>query len=135
MSLYDTFKADSEMESGTGIWLDYGDGGQINIRRAGGSNKRYGAVLAAKMKPYQRQLQNGTMDDEVSRRILAEVYASTVIVGWKGVDGPNGKTLACTEENVVRVLLDLPDLFRDIQDQANSLANFRAEQAEADAKN
>jgi len=135
MSFYETFSTNENLEAGEGVDLDYGKSGVITIHRAGGENKKFARVLNAKMKPYRRQLQNGTMDDAVAEKLMAETYAEAVIIGWKGVKGRDGKDMPFTKENVVKLLTDLPELFKDIQDQANTVANFRKEEIEAEAKN
>lgn len=135
MSFYKVYTTDPELEAKKGIDLDYGDCGVITIHRAGGANKKFATVLNSKMAPYRRQLQNGTIDEAVASKVLAEVYAEAVIVGWKGVKGKDGKNLAFNSKNVLELLTDLPELFKDIQEQANSIANFRQEQIEAEQKN
>jgi len=55
-----------------------------------------------------------------------EAYAEAVILGWDGVAGPDGAPLPFTRENAVKLMLDLPDLFRDVQEQATKAALFRA---------
>jgi hypothetical protein len=135
MSFYKTYSTNDDLESGTGIDLDYGPSGTITIHRAGGSNKRFATVLNAKMAPYRRQLQNGTMDDAVANKIMAEVYADSVITGWKNVKGKDDKVMPFNKANVVKLLTDLPELFKDIQEQAATVSNFRKEDIEADAKN
>jgi hypothetical protein len=134
MNLYQTFKADESMEK-TGIDLQYGPDCKIRIARAGGSNRRYGKLLGERLKPFRRQMDNGTLDDAVAAELMAEVYAESVILGWTGVDGPDGQPLDFNRENCVKLLTDLPELFRDIQEQAAKIANFRAAEREADAKN
>lgn len=135
MSFYETFSTDTKLESIDGVDLDYGKSGVIKIHRAGGSNKKFSTVLNAKMAPYRRQLANGSMDEVVATKLMAEIYADAVILGWKCVKGPDGKDMKFTRENVVKLLLDLPELFKDIQEQANTIANFRAVAIEADEKN
>lgn len=135
MTLYDQFKNDGELEVHQGIDLDYGGGAVITIRRAGGLNKAYGAVFAAKLRPYERQIQTGSMDEATASRLLAEVYAEAVVLDWRGVTDAAGEALAFTRENVVKVLFDLPELFRDLQEQAGKLANFRRAAVEEAAKN
>jgi hypothetical protein len=139
MSLYKSFKADSTLEK-TGVALLYGTNSkgasiEITIARAGGANKQYSKTLEHKTKPYRRMIQAGTMDQKVGEQIMREVYAETVILGWKNVEDEDGNELEFTKENVVKVLNDLPDLFRDIQEQANSLAVFRQESLDEEAKN
>jgi hypothetical protein len=135
MSFYKTFGTSEELENGKGLDLDYGDDGVITIHRAGGSNKKYTTVAAQKLKPYARKLQNGTADADTINKVMAEIYADSIIIGWKGVKDAEGKALKFTKENVVKLLTDLPDLFEDIQDQATKLSNFRAEQNEEISKN
>lgn len=139
MSLYNQFGTDKKVEK-EGVILQYGNtaGGkpiQIKICRAGGANVAYNKAMEAKTKPYRRQLQNGTLDIEVMTSILREVYADTVVIGWSNVEGADGKPMAFTRENVIKLFTDLPELFADVQEQATNLALFRAEINEQDAKN
>jgi hypothetical protein len=134
-SFYETFSTDPELEAGKGIDLDYGPCGVITVHRAGGANRMFTQVFAAKMKPYERRIANGTLEDDLAERLLAETYAETVIVGWRGVKGPDGKDLAFNRKNAVKLLTELPDLFRDIQEQTTRITNFRRENLEEAAKN
>lgn len=126
---------DKDLESGAGIVLDYGDLGQITIHRAGGSNKKFANVFAAKLRPYERQMNMGTLSDDLAEQLLAATYAETVIVGWKGVKGEDGKDMPFNKKNCVNLLIKVPELFRDIQEQANKAANFRREQVEEEKGN
>jgi hypothetical protein len=134
-NFYDAFSTDRELETGQGIDLDYGDCGRITIHRAGGANKKFASVFAAKLRPYERQMQMGTLDDGTAERLLAETYAEAVVVGWKGVKDAKGKSLEFDKKACVALLLDLPELFKDIQEQAGRAANFRRAGIEAAAKN
>lgn len=133
-SPYELFETDAEVEKEKGIDIDYGSF-QITILRAGGANKKYANVLNAKIQPVRRRMQNGSLSDDESSKIYAEVYADSIITGWKGVKDRKGKAIPYTRENVIKLLLDLPELFRDIEARANSFANFRKEDMEEDAKN
>lgn len=133
-SPYAMFETDADLEAGKGVEIDFG-GFSITVHRAGGANRKYASILAAKMQPMRRQAQNGTMDDATATRILAEAFAEGVIVGWKNMTGRDGKTLKFTRENCVQLLIDLPDLFREVQEHASNIANFRKAATEADAKN
>lgn len=131
---YDTFKADENLEK-EGIELDYGDAGLFLIARAGGSNKDFARMMEKVFRPYRRQMDAGTMDEKVADKLLAEVFAKTVILDWKGVTDKNGKNLPFNEANATKLLTDLPDLFVDLREQAMKVANFRALEVEADLKN
>lgn len=139
MSLYSQFKTDGSLEK-EGILLEYGttaDGKPISIRiaRAGGANRQYEKRMEAEVKPYRRMIQNETIENAVIQRILKKVYAETIVLGWENVQGPDGKDIPFNVENCMKLFEDLPDLFRDIQEQSQRAALFRAEIREADAKN
>ena len=139
MSLYKQFKTDKNVEK-EGIVLNYGKNSkgediEIRIARAGGANVQYAKLLEAKTKPYRRQIQNETLDNEVAEKITKEVYAKAVVMGWIGVEDENGKPLEFSSENCIKLFDDLPDLWMDIQQQSTKAALFRADILEQDAKN
>lgn len=139
-SPYELFGTDAKSEK-DGIILDYG-AFWLRIARAGGANKKFARVLDAKLQPYRRQLQAGTMEDELANRLMAEAYAEAIVLAWGSTEhgdgkmiGRDGEAIEFSRENVIRLLLDLPDLFADIQNQAGRVANFRAAQIEDAAGN
>ncbi len=139
MSLYKNFKTDGNVEK-LGVVLEYGNNSKgkpmsIRIARAGGNNTKFSKTVEFKTRPYRRQLQNETLEQEVSDRILREVYAEAVILGWDNVEDEAGKEMAFTKENVIKLLTDLPELFKDIQEQSQKTALFRAELLENDSGN
>lgn len=133
-SPYNLFATNQDLEAGKGVILDY-PGFSISIHRAGGANKKYAQALVNKMRPHRHKVQNGTMDEEVAQKLLIEVFAETVVTGWENVKGKDGKEIPYTKENCVKLLTDLPELFKDIQDQATSIAIFKSEIEETDIKN
>lgn len=139
MSLYSQFKTDGNVEN-EGVVLEYGinkAGKTISIRiaRAGGANTKFAKLMEYKVKPYRRQIQNESMDPALAEKIAKEVYAETVVLGWENVEDEHGKELEFTVENVIKLFTDLPDLYTDIQSQAQRTALFRADVLEADSKN
>lgn len=139
MSLYSQFKTEDSLEK-QGILLEYGtteDGKPICIRiaRAGGANRAYEKRMEAEVKPYRRMIQNETIETSVVTRILRKVFAETVVLGWENVQDESGKDIPFNVENCIKLFEDLPDLFKDVQEQAQRAALFRAEVREADAKN
>ena len=127
------FGNDKKLEAEEGIRLVYGEF-SIKIARAGGANQKYARKMRSSMKPYKHQIDMGTITEETAQGILADVYADSVILDWDGVKGPDGKVLPFTKENVKKLLLDLPDLFKDIQKQAENFANFRPGDLEEEVK-
>lgn len=142
MSMYKQFANDESREQ-NGIVLDYGDF-QVTIARAGGSNKRYSKILEAKARPYQRAIATETIAQDVQMRILRETFAEAVVLKWAtlvngelkdGIEGPDGKLLPVTVDNIVDTFNALPDLFNDIRSQAERASLFRSNLNEALAKN
>lgn len=138
-NLYKLFKTDENLEK-DGVWLQYGeteDGQPIRIRiaRAGGGNTKFAKELEKRTRPYRKALQNGTLDDKTADRIYKEVYAETVVLEWQNITDQDGNLLDFSVENILKVFKDLPDLFRDIQEQSNNVAIFREEMRESDLGN
>jgi hypothetical protein len=105
MSLRKKFKTDAKSET-EGIWLDYGDGQQI----------------------------------KVEEKIAYESYAKCIVLDWKGVRaediGDKGrKEVPFSFENCVKLFKNLPDLFDDVQAQAQDQKLFLEEVREEDSKN
>lgn len=139
MSLFKQFKTDASLET-KGVIIQYGyteDNKpiQIKICRAGGANTAYSRVLESKVKPYRRQIQNDTMDRDTMIAIMREVFADTVVIGWENVQDQDGNDLAFNRTNVIKLFEELPELFEDIQAQANNVAIFREEILASEAKN
>jgi len=151
MGLSKQFATDVSLET-KGITIDYGTD-RIKIARAGGANKKYEKLLEAKTKHLRRALVVGAVGNEQSMAILREVFAETIMLGWevntgteadpkweKGIDPKDAgevgeKLLPCNPSNYKKVFINLPDLFLDIQQQAQAGALFRQEINEAQAGN
>lgn len=131
---YDLFETSEDLEAGQGVTIEY-PGFAITIHRAGGSNKRYARVLAENMKPYRSRFERGLLDNETSVGILVKSFAQGVIVGWSGVKDKTGKNMKFNVENCIKLLTDLPDLYEDLKDQAESAKTFRGEQEALEEKN
>lgn len=141
-NVYGAFLTDQSAET-AGTWIDYG-AVQVKIARSGGANKSFARLLESKTKPYQRAIKTDTMDNSVAERIMREVFAEAVVLGWKTKLGEewkdvvlfkDGSTAPFTKQSVMRVFEEIPDLFQDIQDQAGKASNFREAQREGNAGN
>jgi len=126
------FKTNAELET-KGIVLDYGEF-KINIARAGGANKAFAKCLEKKSRPLRRAIQSEMLDNEAAENLMAEVYAESVVLGWEGIK-VDGKKLDFSKENCLALFKQMPDLLRDIMDQAGKMALFREDIRDASAKN
>jgi hypothetical protein len=139
MSLYKNFATDPKIEH-DGIILNYGpnskgDDTEIRVARAGGSNTKFAKVLEAKFRPHKRSLANETIDRKLADKLMIEAYSESVILGWKNVEDKDNNPMEFTVANVVKLFTDLPELFKDVQEQSQKSALFRAEIREEEAKN
>lgn len=128
------FKMDDNLEAGEGVRVEYEEGKVITMRRAGGSNTAYNQALAERSKPYLAAIRNGTLSASVDAELIAQVYADTVIMGWDGITS-DGKSVPFTKENVVALLLAMPDLFAAIKRDATAAVQFEAKATDAIVKN
>lgn len=153
---YELFKTNEKAEKEEGVILNYGDFG-FQIARAGGSNKKFGELIDKRLlKPFRLQLKKESMDEEVALGIMRKIYVDSVIISplvkapetgdcflvdrdgnrWnKGLLAADGSILEGTKEEMIKQFTDLPELFKDIQEQAGKISLFRAAEIEEDAKN
>lgn len=147
MSLSKLFQTDAELEK-QGIFLEYGDT-RIRVARAGGGNTAYQKRLESVTRPYRRAIQTETLPVDQANGLVMKVFAETVVLGWEtkvgdewkpGMDPidlglPPGDLLPMSQERVLEVFTRLPDLFKDVQEQAGKAALFLTDVREHDAKN
>ena len=133
MSPYAIFGTDKKVER-QGITIDFGDF-VFHIARAGGSNTKYAKAMTRIMRKQAKAIKAGTVPANVMQKMLAEVYAESVILGWTGMTDIEGNELVFTKENCVKLLLDLPELFNQLVADAENFNNFKAVEAEEIAKN
>lgn len=152
-SPYALFETDKAIEQ-QGLQIDYGPF-YFTVARAGGANVRFRDELRRRLNPHKRALATDTMSDDLSEKIGREVFAETVVLGWGSplpddkatkeenagrfgpgkIAGRDGKPVDFSAEAVKELFKDLPDLARDVMEQAQSVANFRKAIADADSGN
>lgn len=143
MGMYDTFETDGNLEA-NGVWLDYGDF-RILIASAGQGNKNYVRYAEKKLKPVRRAMEAGALSNERSMSIMSDIYAKTIVLDWQvrdedgewkqGIEDKEGNIIAFNQETVEEAFRNLPRLFMDVQEQAQSLSNFRRAELEEETKN
>lgn len=128
-----TFRREDRLEA-EGVWFDFGDI-QLKMARAGGSNKKYAASLAKRMKPYQGALQFDALPQETREHVIQEVYAESVLLDWKGVIDEEGNAIPFTYENVIDLLQSYPEIFNMVLTEATRFSNFKFAEDEYTVKN
>lgn len=133
-NIYDKFGTDKKLEQ-EGITLDYGDGLEVRIARAGGSNTKFEKAVQAKMRKFGLQAKHDLLDADQMREVMREVLAETVVLGWSGVTDREGNALPFNRENCIKLFKDLPDLFEDVLEQSRKAALFKTVVLEAESGN
>jgi len=141
VSLKKKFKTDKKCES-EGVCLDYGEGQRIWIARAGGANARFRAERQRLFKRYRRQIELGVLSEDIQERIARELYAKTIVLKWEGItkddcgiEEGSAELVDFNVENAIRLFENLPDLFDDVQAQAQNNQLFLEHIREEDAGN
>ena len=147
MGMYQQFGTDKNLEK-SGVVIDYGDF-RVTVARAGSANSKFVRTHEFLTKPVRRLIEQEALPRERELAIQRELYAKAVILNWEvketgkdsketwkqGIEGADGSVMPFNEENVIATFENLPDLFFDLQIQANTMKLFLASNREADAKN
>ena len=125
-NLKELFGTDKVKEK-EGVWQDMGDGLKMRIARIG--NPKYQKRFEALSKPHRRALRRGTLSNEIAEKLLVQCIAETIVLDWEGVE-ENGKETPFSVENAVRILLEYPELRKYVEDIANEMEGYKAEDDE-----
>lgn len=122
-----------------GVWIEIQDPGagepaRIKIARAGGTNDKLAKVADEKWKPYRQLLTRGLVPPDVERKVIAEIYAESVVLDWQNVEDEDGHPIPFTPAACAAMMLALPDFLSQVMIEAKRLDNFRAEERASDTK-
>jgi len=133
-NIYALFETDTTMEQ-QGVVVDFGPYGRFKVARASGNNIKYTEAFKRFNKPFQKMLKRNTMPEALAKKLLAQVYAESIILAWEGILDRDNRPIPFSKENVVKVLLDLPDLFTQIIAESQNAESYRKEYVEDATKN
>ena len=95
----------------------------------------YARAFARITKPHRRQMDAGTLDEELSKELHAEIYAEAIVVGWRGINKrETDEPIPFNKVEVVKFLLAVPEVFQIIKNSAESMDTFRQEEIEEEAQ-
>jgi hypothetical protein len=139
--LFKQYKTNSLKEA-EGVEIEFpeaqNDDGSIPtfiISRMGKSNKAYSKALEAATRPYRRQVELGTLKNEVAETLFMGVFVDTVLHGWKNIQAEDGQPLPYSKDSAISLLTELPDVYERLQEEAKLASNFRDSALETEAKN
>lgn len=133
---FDRYATDRNLEE-EGVWVDYGDGLRVQVRRL---NSKFSRDYRRKLeKPYAGQFRGREMPDAISEEMLNKQLAHAIVVNWEGVPDPDDKTgkktLPCNPDNVLRMMKEFPDFRDDILTAAMEKTTFQKEDVEVQEGN
>lgn len=131
-NLYALFETDKNLEE-TGVDFQFGDS-IFKCKRAGGSNRKFDKTFEERTRAFSTKMQMAALSEEQSDAILMDVYFDAVLLGWSNVTDRDGNDLAFTKENFIKVMQDLPDLWKALRQAAANMDNFLKQQKSAAAE-
>ena len=140
MSLYEAYETDPKLEK-EGVHIEVGttkkgEVATIRVRRAGGANQMFSKVFEQKSKPYRRLLEiPGAIDPAIQEKLMREVYADSIVVGWENIEDRQGNPIPFSKENVIKLFAELPELFKRVVRESQDMAVYRTEVREAESGN
>jgi hypothetical protein len=110
-----------------GVWIDYD--GNISFKIARANHPAYRSAVKRMHKQHKRELEQGTMSDELSEKLLCELMAQHLLLDWKGMKNA-GKKFEYSVENAT-AFLNAPQ-YEEVRDwimlQANDIENYRSDE-------
>lgn len=137
MDFFAAYATDIKAET-EGKDIPWGGGVTLTIARA--HNPQYTRLLANLYEKYKDVLDKKDTPEELaeaeacSNKLMAEVMAKTILLGWTGPVMYKKQPLPYSTANA-QVLLQLKDFQNEVAKKAADFRNFRFETEEADAKN
>lgn len=119
-----SYITNEDLEASIGVWIKFQGGVRLRCLRAGGSNRKYARALQAAIRPHKRQVDRGTLDDEVSNDILRDVYAKHVVKDWEGVKTTDGQEVPYAPSACVEFFRAVPELFNELVTVASEMSTF-----------
>lgn len=137
------YATDSTLEE-DGVWVDFGDGLKVKIRRLNSKHSR--ETRRRLERPYQAQFRNREMPESLQEEILNKQLAESLIAGWEGVPDPAApepkegeaeKMLPCTPDNILKIVSDpqFKDFREDVLMAAMSRETYEKEAKKEAVKN
>lgn len=110
-----------------GIWEEFG-GSSFLIAHI--SNTRFQRALAKYQLPHRRKIQEGTLDPEKNKEIVAKAMSEAILLNWKNVCQGDKKVVDYTPDLGFKALMKDAE-FRDfVTEVAMSTAKFKSEEVE-----
>lgn len=117
------FKTNPEFEK-NGVWFELDDKIGFLLKPLNRGNPSVKAAFAKEYKPYARQIELGTLDEDTSLRIQIRLFIKSCMVDWKGIE-MDGKATEYSADAAEILFTELPDLFTTLWNHVQDFKNYR----------
>lgn len=119
------FKTSDALEK-NGVWFDVSPETGFLVKPFKATNPNIKAAMAHHYKPYARQMEMGTIAEEMVRAINVKIFVQACLVDWKGVE-IDGEIVPFSKDVAVDFLMELPDLFETLLKYAQDFKTYQAD--------
>lgn len=127
-----SLKYDTELAE-NGVWVPVGDGARIKVAKSG--NRKHRQLVQQLRRPYRSyELAGKDLPEDIQRDIAVKATASTILLGWEGIQDDKGKDIPFTPENVKEALM-VDGFMSMVLGFANDEATFKAVTKDDEVKN
>lgn len=114
-----------------GVWIDF-DGSKFKI--AHWSNLKFQRTFTRLQQPYRKKIESGTIDPEVSKKLLCQAMADGIVIDWQNVTSKSGIVTYSTDL-AFKLLMSNVSFREFVAEFATNIDNFRQNEIEELGKN
>lgn len=121
MDIFATYATDAKLEN-EGVWVNLSKTARVRVARSG--NEAYQAALRDGLAAHQLEIDaGGSAADEVAERVIIDVMARTILVGWEGLTFKGAAAPYSVE--MARTMLGVKDFRKKVNEIAGSFEAYR----------
>lgn len=137
-NIYGTFGSDPILEQ-KGVVMEYelqnGEIFELKIKRAGARNTVWRKLYNQLLRPVEDQNQAGEISETENHYMMAELYAKSCVIGWKGLKDADGNEVPFSIGTCLELFCFMPELLTKVINDCHERSNFAHKEKEATAKN
>tara|TARA_R100000234_G_scaffold927_1_gene769 strand:- start:2383 stop:2820 length:438 start_codon:yes stop_codon:yes gene_type:complete len=125
------YQTDKDAES-EGVWEDIGEGFRVKVARS--NNPHHQRVAENLMRPYRRQIANGSLSNDKMTEITVKAMSEALLLDWEGLE-IDDKPVPYSREMAHKLLTEYKDFREEVAELAQSIELFRSSEIEEAEKN
>lgn len=99
----------------------------VKMLVARANNTEYTKRFRVLMKPYEEEIDKGTIGDDKSNEILIKCCAETILVGWEDFTDTDGITQSYSVASAIELLNDDKDAYAGVVQFSKNINNYLTE--------